>query len=275
MKLSLHSVILGGNLSFEDQLKLAADLGYEGIDDGLGMAAQIGAPALNEMCAKYNVYPACWGPSVEYRTDEAAFNEGMKALPEQAKLAAGINCPRACTWIPPAVDDDGQGTLKVWARRWGEIAKVLGDFGHRFGLEFVGPEHIRRGKSVTLYRMDQLLDLESDIGEPNLGLLLDSFHWFNAGHTYDDLVKVPAEKIVHVHLNDAPDRPLSEQQDFERLAPGEGIIDLVGFLQALKDVGYDGYMGVEIFSQELREMPPFDSAKRVKEGYDKLLAQVK
>jgi sugar phosphate isomerase/epimerase len=275
MKLSLHSVILGGGLSFEDQLKLAADLRYQGIDDGFGMAAQQGPAAFNDMCAKYGVFPACWGPGVEYRQDEVTFNEGMKGLAEQAKLAAAIHCPRACTWIPPAVDEDGQGTLKVWAKRWGEMAKVLGDYGHRFGLEFVGPEHIRRGKSVTLYRMDQLLDLESDIGEPNLGLLLDSFHWFNAEHTYDDLVKVPAEKIVHVHLNDAPDVSLADQQDFERLTPGEGIIDLVGFLQALKDIGYQDYMGVEIFSKELAAMPPAESAKRVKDGCDKLLAQVK
>ena len=79
---------------------------------------------------------------------------------------------------------------------------------------------------------------------------------------------------MHVHLNDAPDRSLDDQQDFERLAPGEGIIDLVGFLGALKKIGYDGYMGVEIFSQELRELPNDEAAARVKAGYDALMAKV-
>ena len=274
MKLSLHSVILGQPLSFEELLALAAKYDYEGVDDGFGYALSEGPEAYLDLCGKYMVYGSTWGHGVEWRQDEDTFKAGMAGLAEKAKVAQAIGCDRTCDWIMPGVDGDAQEALATWTRRWGEMGKVLADEGSRLGLEFVGPRHIRVGKNVTLWRMDQLLNIEADLGLPNLGLLLDSFHWFNAEHSVAELEALPQEKVVHVHLNAAPDRSLDDQQDFERLAPGEGIIDLVGFLGALKKIGYDGYMGVEIFSQELRELPNDEAAARVKAGYDALMAKV-
>jgi len=274
MKLSLHPVILGEALDFEQLLALAAKLGYEGVDAGLDLAGRIGPEAFLELCGKYGVYPSSWGMGVEWRKDEDTFQAGLASLPAQAELAAKVNCTRTCTWIPPGVDSDAEGTRKTWARRWGEIARVVGQYGHRFGLEWVAPSHIREGKDVVLWRMDQLLEIEDEIGEPNLGLLVDSFHWFNAEGTVAELEALAPERIVHVHLNDAPDRPLSDQRDPERLTPGEGIIDLVGFLGALRKIGYQDYMGVEIFNAELKTLPAEQSAQHVKKACDALLAQV-
>ena len=261
-------------MSFDELLDLAASLGYEGVDDGFGYALENGPDAYLGLTAKFDVYTSIWGHGVEWRTDEDTFRAGMATLPERAKIAAEIGCFRTCDWIMPAVEGDAMEAITTWKRRWKELAAVLGEYNHRLGLEFVGPRHIRVGKNSTIWRMDQLLDIEAELGEPNLGLLLDSFHWFNAEHNVADLEALTNEKIVHVHLNDAPKRSLDDQQDFERMAPGEGIIDLVGFLGALQKIGYDGYMGVEIFSEELKAMSNEDAAARVKNGYDKLMEKV-
>lgn len=274
MKLSLHSVILGQPLSFEELLALAARLGYEGVDSGFEVAQSQGPEAFLQLCHKYGVHTSIWGHGVEWRTDEDTFRTGMAGLPARAELAAQIGCTRTCDWIMPAVDGDAQEALATWKRRWKELAQVLGQYGHRLGLEWVAPRHIRVGKNPTLWRMDQLLDIEAEIGEPNLGLLVDSFHWFNAEHTVADLLALRPEQVVHVHLNDAPDRSLDDQRDFERLTPGEGIIDLVGFLGALKRIGYEGYLGVEIFSEDLKKLPAEESAAHVKRACDALLARV-
>lgn len=275
MKLSLHSVILGQPMSFEELLALAAKLGYEGVDAGFEVALSEGPQAYLDLCGKYNVYGSTWGHGVEWRRDEDTFRAGMEGLADRAKVATKISNDRTCDWIMPATDGDAQEALKTWTRRWGEIGQVLADHGSRLGLEFVGPRHIRQGKNATLWRMDQLLDIEADLGLPNLGLLLDSFHWYNAEHTVAELEGLAQEKIVHVHLNDAPDRSLDDQNDMERLTPGEGIIDLVGFLGALKKIGYDGYMGVEIFSKDLAKLPNEEAAGHVKRACDALLARVK
>jgi len=274
MKLSLHTVILGEALGFEDLLKLARETGYQGVDGGFEAARQMGAQPFMDLCNEYGVQLAVWPMAVEWRKDEDTFQEGLKGLSETAELAAAIGCTRTCTWIPPAVDSDAAGTRQTWMRRWGEIAKIVGRYGHRFGLEWVAPYHTRAGKDIVVWRMTDLLQMEDEIGEPNLGLLVDSFHWFNAQQTVPELAALPAEKIVHVHLNDAPDRPLEEQQDMERLTPGEGIIDLVGFLSALKTAGYQDYLGVEIFNAELKTRPVAESAAHVKRACDAVLAKV-
>jgi 4-hydroxyphenylpyruvate dioxygenase len=61
---------------------------------------------------------------------------------------------------------------------------------------------------------------------------------------------------VYAHINDAPAGPTSEVHDRRRLAPGEGVIDLAGFCKGLKQAGYEGPIGVEIFT----ETPPAQSA---------------
>lgn len=274
MKLSLHTVIIGEPLSFEELLALAQKTGYEGVDTGFGEAKAMGKEAFLALCDRYGVQMSSWPMAVEWRKDEETFRAGMEGLAADSAFAAELGCTRTCTWIPPGVDSGAAETRKVWMARWGEIAKVIADHGHRFGLEWVAPYHTRAGKDVVVWRMDDLLQMEDEIGEPNLGLLVDSFHWFNAGHTPDELRALPAEKIVHVHLNDAPDRPLEEQQDMERLPAGEGIIDLDGFLGALKAVGYADYMGVEIFSAELKTLPAEEAARRARVGADAVLARI-
>lgn len=277
MKPSLHPVILGGRLSFEEQVKLASQVGLAGVDTGIeAIAALVEARSLEgakEFFAAHRVQPAVWGLPVNWREDEDTFRSGLAKLADQAKLAQEIGCPRCVTWIPPVADDPAT-MRKLAVTRFAECGKVLGDYGVRLGLEWVGPKTSRAGKTEFLWRMDQLLDMEADMNQPNVGLLVDSFHWFTAGHTQAELESVPGEKIVHVHLNDAPDKPRDEQMDMERLLPGEGVIDLKGFLTALKNAGYQDYMGIETFGKVLPSLPPEEAARRAKEAADKVLALV-
>ena len=55
-----------------------------------------------------------------------------------------------------------------------------------------------------------------------------------AGATTDDIIHAGKDRIVHIHFDDAPNLPPEQIQDNERLLPGEGVINLTGFLQALK-----------------------------------------
>jgi sugar phosphate isomerase/epimerase len=55
-----------------------------------------------------------------------------------------------------------------------------------------------------------------------------------------------------------------------RLAPGEGDVDVVGFIRAIDSLGFPGPWGLEVMSTELRSMPievatrtVFDAAVRV------------
>jgi sugar phosphate isomerase/epimerase len=89
---------------------------------------------------------------------------------------------------------------------------------------------------------------------------LDSWHWHHAGATTQDIIAAGRERIVHVHFNDAPNLPPDQIKDNERLLPGEGVIDLVGFLQALQKIGYQDALSVEVFGR-LKDVPVTEAAK--------------
>jgi sugar phosphate isomerase/epimerase len=70
--------------------------------------------------------------------------------------------------------------------------------------------------------------------------------------------ELDAADVVVVHINDAPAGiAVDEQIDQVRALPGEtGVLDIGGFLNALAEIGYDGPVTAEPFSQRVREMDP-------------------
>src|SRR5579871_485937 len=107
--------------------------------------------------------------------------------------------------------------------------------------------------------MPEMLAFARECGA-NVGLLLDVWHWHHAGATTEDIIKAGKDGIVHVHFNDAPNKPAAEIRDNERLMPGEGVINLVGFLRALKEIGYEDALSVEVFGRT-KGMQPEDAAR--------------
>jgi sugar phosphate isomerase/epimerase len=67
---------------------------------------------------------------------------------------------------------------------------------------------------------------------------------------------------VHVHVSDARAMPPEQVLDDMRLLPGEGVIDLVGFFQALRAIGYRGGVAPETIGPRIpATMPPEESAR--------------
>jgi len=154
----------------------------------------------------------------------------------------------------PSSDTPKDELRRVYKQRFTESARLLAKDGVRLGLEFLGPLHLRKQfKYEFIWRMNDMLEFAKECG-PNVGLTLDSWHWHHAGATTEDIVAAGRERIVHVHFNDAPNLPPEQIRDNERLLPGEGVINLTGFLQALQAIGYTDALSVEVFGRGLKDM---------------------
>ena len=107
-------------------------------------------------------------------------------------------------------------------------------------------------------------ELIAAIGRDNVGLVLDSWHWYCAGESPDDIRALSNRDVVACDLNDAPAGiPVDQQKDLVRDLPGAtGVIDLKGFLGALVAIGYDGPVRAEPFKAELRKLPPDEAVAR-------------
>jgi sugar phosphate isomerase/epimerase len=261
MFLALNSVLISGRVKWPEFARLAAKVGFPGADVALAPAMEAGASATRDLLAELKVKPAVLDFPVEFRKDDAAFEAGLPKLKQAAPFAAAIGCPRMVTYImssSPIPKDELRRTYKA---RFTECARILAGSNVRLGLEFLGPLHIRKAfPHEFIWRMNEMLEFAKECGQ-NVGLLLDVWHWHHAGATTQDIVAAGRESIVHVHFNDAPNLPPEQVRDNQRLLPGEGVIDLVGFLRALQKIGYTDALSVEVFGR-LKDVPPEDAAKQ-------------
>jgi len=102
--------------------------------------------------------------------------------------------------------------------------------------------------------MSEMKELIVAIGTNNLGIQLDSWHWFNAEETDKDLLTLRGSDVLTVDLNDAPiGLSLDEYRDDHRELPAAtGVIPVKDFLGSLVQIDYDGPIQPEPFNAALR-----------------------
>jgi sugar phosphate isomerase/epimerase len=261
MYLSLNGVPIGGNLSWPEFARLASSTGFGGVDVMLQPAMTDGAQPTRKMLDELHLRPAFVSLPVEFRKDDAAFRLGLAKLEDAAPFCAAIGCPRLMTYILPSSETPKDELRRLYKKRFTECANILARSHCRLGLEFLGPVQFRtQFRHEFIWKMNEMLEFAKECGS-NVGLTLDAWHWHHAGGTIADILATGKDRIVVVHFDDAPDLPADQIRDNQRLLPGEGIINLTGFLQALQKIGYEDSLSVEVFGRGLKEMAPRESAK--------------
>ena len=80
------------------------------------------------------------------------------------------------------------------------------------------------------------LRMVRDVGKPNFRTMLDVKAMSSEGRPIPEIIEEAGDAAVHVHANDASGR-----------GPGMGDTDFREIAAALRKVGYDGYVSVEVF----------------------------
>ncbi len=270
---------IGVNVDFEPGLDLAVDTGFEGVDVPIGVAAdrldRESAASFQALYSERGLQMGPWGLPIRWQGGDEDYATDLANLPRLAAAAREVGAVRCATWVPSWSDTrDLEANWAFHLQRFGPVAKVLADHDCRLGLEFIGPATLRRGKQYEfVYTLPRMLELCAAIG-PNVGLLLDIWHWYTSGGTEADLASLTNDQVVVVHVSDAPagiDR--DEQLDNQRLLPAaSGVIDTACFMKHLARICYDGPVTVEPFNQELRDMENVAAAQKTKATLDTIFA---
>src|SRR4051794_3035426 len=113
------------------------------------------------------------------------------------------------------------------------------------------------------------------IGSEPVGIMLDLWH-------VSDPAAIAAQvgDIAGVHVSD---RREPTRNHFDRVLPGDGVIDLAAAFRALDGGGYDGWYDVEIFSDNgvfgdafpdsLWDLDATELARRARESVERVVAQ--
>ncbi|MFJ5367861.1 bifunctional sugar phosphate isomerase/epimerase/4-hydroxyphenylpyruvate dioxygenase family protein [Bosea sp. CER48] len=127
----------------------------------------------------------------------------------------------------------------------------LGERAGRRGMR-VGYEALAWGRHVFDYR--DAWEIVRRANRPEVGVVLDSFHILARGLDLAAIGTIPRDKIAMVQMADAPllqMDPLSWSRHW-RCLPGQGDLNLSGFMRALVSTGYDGVLSLEIFNDRFR-----------------------
>ncbi|MBM3824218.1 MAG: sugar phosphate isomerase/epimerase [Verrucomicrobia bacterium] len=259
-------------------MEMAVRHGFEAVEPFPGFLAgkKSDLGEVRQVMKRHGLTWGASGLSVDFRKDDNVFRQGMKGLPRLAQALQEFEATRVGTWISPS-----HATLpylqnfKLHATRLREIASLLKDHGLRLGLEYVGTHTLLvRQRYPFVHTLAETQDLIGEIGTGNVGVVLDTWHWWQAEDTPADIESLKAEDIVSVDLNDAPAGIEKRSQlDHQRELPGAtGVIDVAPFLRALAKIGYDGPVRPEPFNKVLNALPNESALEATARAMKKTLA---
>lgn len=169
--------------------------------------------------------------------------------------------------------------VKVAGEMWTETCDVP-----RYAAAFADVcesfKAIGKEVAIEILPMTNIRTLETGVGiagqagHDNGGLCVDIWHFTRGNIAFDKLRKTNGKFIKSVELDDARAEMIGtiwEDTLFQRLYPGEGVFDCVGFIDAVEATGFNSFYGVEIINENYRKLPVREQAKR---SFDGSMAQI-
>ena len=149
----------------------------------------------------------------------------------------------------------GKVDVALAARNYRELVDLGLSFGVKAAMEYLGfVEQINTIESA--------LEIMTLSGHPQATIIIDPFHNFRGGGAFSSISKLRGDQIAISHFNDTPaSPPRLEQHDHSRVLPGEGHLNLKEWCGLLKQVGYHGYLSLELFREDLWARDPREVAK--------------
>lgn len=238
------------------QIEVARLAGYEAIElwhDHIDLHLKSGGSLAdvkkavddNGLAVPTTIYLAGWF--------QPAGVEHSKALDEvrrRFEQAAAVGATYSIAGPPP-----GKADRELGAKHYSELLEIGKSFGIKPAFEYLGFVD-------DINTIDDAIDIIQRSGHPDATVVVDPFHCWRGGGPIASLAKLKGSQIAISHFNDAPaNPPANTQQDSDRVLPGDGAIDLKFYSDQLSATGYDRYLSLELFREDLWAKDPLEVAK--------------
>jgi sugar phosphate isomerase/epimerase len=266
-----------GQLTLEEKAALAAKYGYPGLDFSLAEARAYegGSEGVKALLSKHELEASTvggvFGASLTDATD-GQFEEALGNVASHAAEVVALGGSRSGIGVACRADRPKDVLWPRAVERLRRLDGALEGTGVRLGMEFLGVKTLRLEKAYafvqSMVEANRLLD---DARARNVGLTLDSYHWYSGEDTLETIRQTPGERIVLLHVNDAKDLPPHELLDADRVLPGEGIIPLADWVRAISETGFDGFIALEVLGPRIAGMPPEECARVGRERMTRIM----
>ncbi len=238
------------------KIEVASAVGYEGIELwhdeievylGSGGSLKELRSALDGagLCVPTTIYLGGW-----FDCSETEFPLVLESSRKRLEQAAEVGARHVIAGPAP-----GRADVRIGAKRYRLLLEEGLKRGVRPAMEFLGfVEQIN-----TIEAAVEIIRI-ADHREATI--VIDPFHIFRGGGSFASLSTLSPTEIAISHFNDTPSLPPRLQQhDRDRVMPGEGHLDLEGYVGLLKGIGYDGWLSLELFNEALWLKDPFEVAR--------------
>jgi sugar phosphate isomerase/epimerase len=149
-------------------------------------------------------------------------------------LATAVACPTIII-APTACMKMTRWKDPLEERKWAvESIRTAAEYAASNGVAFA-IEAWNRYESYFVNTIQQGLAIMKEVGLPNVGVMGDTFHMNIEERDMAEAYRQAGKHLRHVHLADS-----------DRAAPGQGHIDFLPILRALKEMDYRGYVAFEL-----------------------------
>lgn len=272
--IALVGSAIGVDGTIRQQLDWATKYGFESIEPKRGDLVGMSSGEIDELTAEMKERGLQWavtGVPVNVREQsDSTFATQLEGLETAAKAWQAAGVTRVKTALMSFSQDlNYLDNFRLHTGRIRRVGKVLDGYGLRFGLEYLGPKTLWSLRRHTfVHTMAETRELIDAVGQDNVALVLDSWHWYCARETVDDILALDGKDVISCDLNDAPvGIEIDDQVDSRRRLPATtGVIDNKGFLNALVQIDFDGSIMAEPFSDVIYAMNDNDALKRTSDA---------
>jgi 2-keto-myo-inositol isomerase len=261
MKLAINQATLM-KTPMELFLKVVSQAGYEGIelrrDETFFYLKNHTIADLNELLNELNLKCITFNAIELFSLcSDKEFQKIYEYTENLMKIGNKIDCNTIIA--VPSFIDDSNISLEVikeqTVKRLKILAKLADKYDFKLGFEPLGFINCSVRKLATALEIINYEEL------PDIGLVIDTFHFFIGGHSIEMLNSIVVNKLLLIHINDVMKKPFSELNDSDRVLPGQGCFNLKGFLNKIKSMGYNGWLSLELFNEALWKEDPYKVAQ--------------
>ncbi len=181
---------------------------------------------------------------VRLAAEDADYETDLSRLEPVAEAAAALGAQRCFVILAPASESlPYHENFELHRKRITQVAEALSQHKVELAVGVRAAAAVRQDRNYEfVWQAEALTALIKALGQPNVGLLLDTWNWEVGGGTLDSLREASDLKIVVLRVSDLPDDvELADVNENQRLLPGEtGRIDVAAYLALLTERGYEG-----------------------------------
>jgi len=244
------SQLMSPRTSFEDDVIAVRQEGYEGIGLFRDKLLEFGVEKAIEMLDEFGLSVSSLQWAGGFTGDEVQSYESCVA--DAIQLIEAAAALRAGCLVVHSGSRAGHTRPHSW-RLFNEAMRRLLPHAERLGVVLgIEPMDPAAGQRWSIAEsVPDLLTWVEELDSPHVKLVFDNYH-ICRNPDWPLWLERHRSRICLIHLADAKDPPSDEQN---RCLLGTGNLPLESFLEKLGAIGYDGYLELELFGQELEGQP--------------------